>query len=201
MNSIFYHLDCFKTPLTYRINGRQNFFTKCGCLMSVPLLGFLALSFMLSDLVLKIHPMITIQSNFEETRPILRFNKDNMTLSFRVTNQNYDAEIDPTYYSILISNVFVKNTSPTSIMTKNKETKVCDETDFLESNFPKKYVISNATCISDNGAFEIGGDWTDPYLSYLRISLLPCQNTTEKGMICKSPEEIRKYFKNKYFQI
>lgn len=168
--------------------------------MSIPLLGFLALSFMLSDLVLKKHPMITIQSNFEEFRPILKFDKFNMTLSFRVTNQNYDAEIDPTYYSINISNVFVKNTYPTSIMTENKKTKICDETDFSERNFSKKYVISNATCMSDSGAFEIGGYWSDPYLSYLRISVIPCQNNTENSLTCKSPEEIRKYFKTKYFQ-
>ena len=190
-------MDFFKIPLTYRINGRRSYFTKFGCLMSVPLLCFLIAIFTVSDLVQKIHPTITIQSHVEETRPILRFDKSNMTLSFRVTNQNSMAEIDPRYYSIYISNVFVNNTSHTTTTTNNKETKICDGNDFSDSAFPQKYGIFNATCSSGNGSFEIGGYWTDPYMSYLKVSMLPCQNSSENGFSCKSSEEIKNYLKNK----
>jgi len=202
MNTFFYHLDCFKTPLTYRINGRRSFFTKFGCLMSIPLLLFLLLVFALSDMVLKQYPAITSQSNIEDTRPSIRFDKSNMTLAFRViTENNFSSDIDPTYFSLFISNVVVNNTSHEVIETDNKETKVCDENDFIDESYYGKYRMTNATCIGKNTTFQIGGYWTDPFISYLRITMKLCSNDSSNGVVCKSSEEIKNYFKNRSFEI
>lgn len=199
MNSIFYHADCFKTPLTYRVNGQRSFFTKFGCLMSIPLLGFLFAVLAVSDLVQKLHPSITIQSAVEKTHPTLVFNKSNMTLAIRVTSQDLIAEIDPSYYSISISNVFVNNTSDRIMTTKMKETKVCNENDFSDKNIFEKYRIFNSTCILSDGNFEIGGSSTDSSFSYLRILVNPCQNDSKNDFTCKSSEEIKKYLKNRFY--
>ena len=200
MNSFFYHLDCFKTPLTLRIYGKRSFSTKFGCLMSFPLLIFLLSVFALSDLVLKQYPAITIQSNIEDTSPYIGFGKSNMTLAFKViTENNFSSDIDPTYFSLFISNVVVNNTSHEVIATENKETKVCDENDFIDEGYYWKYGMANATCFGDNSSFEIGGYWTDPFISYLRVIMKPCSNDSSNGTICKSSDKIKNYFKNKSF--
>jgi len=200
MNSFFYHFDCFKTPLTLRINGKRSFFTKFGCLMSFPLLFFLLSVFALSDLVLKQYPTITSQSDIEDTSPYIRFDKSNMTLGFKIiTENNFSSDIDPTYFSLFISNVVVNNTSHEVIATENKETKVCDENDFIDEGYYWKYGMANATCFGDNSSFEIGGYWTDPFISYVRVIMKLCSNDSSNGMICKSSDEIKNYFKNKSF--
>ena len=200
MNSFFYHFDCFKTPLTLRINGKRSFFTKFGCLMSFPLLFFLLSVFALSDLVLKQYPTITSQSDIEDTSPYIRFDKSNMTLGFKIiTENNFSSDIDPTYFSLFISNVVVNNTSHEVMATENKQTKVCDENDFIDEGYYWKYGMANATCFGDNSSFEIGGYWTDPFISYVRVIMKLCSNDSSNGMICKSSDEIKNYFKNKSF--
>ena len=56
----------------------------------------------------------------------------------------------------------------------NKKTKVCDETDFTNPNYLKDYGLKNSIC-SENDTFNIGGYWTEPFISYMRILLFPCK--------------------------
>ena len=199
MDSFFYNFDCFKTPLTYRINGKRSFFTKFGCLMSLPLVFVLFGIFATSEEVLKLHPIISSRSFAEDTRPYLRFDKSNMTFAFRVINENSTANIDPSYFSLTISNIFVNNTSHEVMRTDNKKTKVCDVSDFIDSGYYNTYKIINATCVAENSTFEIGGYWTDPFLSYIKVTMTACKNESESAIVCKSQEEIKYFLKNRFF--
>ena len=199
MDCLCYNLDCFKMPLTYLIKGKRNYFTAFGCLMSFPLFFILLISFFLSDLFLKQYPIISNLPIADATRPYLNFDKSNMTFAFRVvTNDNSIAEIDPTYFSLQITNEVVNNTSHEVIAIDTKTTKLCEADDFVDPNYFINYSITNATCINGNSSFIIGGYWTDPMLSYVRVFMNPCKNETVNGVVCKTPDEIKSYFENRF---
>ena len=189
MNSFVYHFDCFKTPLTYRINGKRNFSTKVGCLMSIPLLTILLTLFFFNEIILKQDPAMTSFSIVEETSPMIYFNNSNVKFAFRISNS--DEAIDQTYFDLLIENVMYNNTSQKIIVTEIKDTQPCDE---HELNL---YGLPNATCVADTNTLTTGGYWTDPFINYIRVSILPCTNGSKEGVICKSPDQIDKYFQNK----
>ena len=199
MNRIFYFFDIFKAPLNFKINGKKNYSTRLGSLMSFLIWLFIAISFFQSDFFLKEHPHMSSQSIVGSARPYLRFDKSNMTFFIRVTNDNSTADVDPTYFSIIIYNIFVNNTSHNVITVDKKETKVCDEKDFDNPQFFKDYGLTNATCAAENQTFESGGYWTEPLVSYVRLLMAPCKNSSDSEIVCKSQEQIKQYFKNRYF--
>ena len=121
-----------------------------------------------------------------------------MTFALRVTNENSIAEIDPTYFSIVITNEVVNTSSHEVISLDTKMTKICEANDFPDPAYFTDNSITNAICTDGNNTFDIGGFWTDPVLSYVRIVMMPCQNGTDNGVVCKSANDIKKYFKNRF---
>ena len=195
LSDVLYHFDLFKTPLTYRVNSKSCYSTPFGFLLSFPIFIFLIVSFFMSDLIQKKHPIISSQAIAGSGRPYMGFDKSNMTFAFRVTNDNSTAEIDESYLKVVIMNLVVNNTSHQVIALDTKETKKCDENDFDDPKYFKDYGITNATC-AVNSSYEIGGYWTEPFVSYVRVLMEPCKNGS--GVVCKSPNAIKEYLKNKY---
>jgi len=70
--------------------------------------------------------------------------------------------------------------------------------DFPDPAYFTNNSMTNAICTDGNSAFDIGGFWTDPVLSYVRIIMMPCQNGTDNGVVCKGPNDIKNYFKNRF---
>lgn len=189
MDSLFYHFDCFKIPLTYRINGRRNFSTKFGCLMSIPLLTILMFLFCFNEIIMKQPPSISSISIVEEQSPVIYFNNSNIKFAFRVSNT--EMAVDPTYYNLSIENILLNNTSHKIILTETKEIKPCEENEL------RIYGIPNASCLPDRTVLKTAGSWSDHFINYVRVSILPCQNFSNSEIICKSPEQIKNYFKDK----
>lgn len=196
MNCFYYYLDVFKAPVNFNVCGKPNFSTKFGCLATLPIIIFLSFSFFRSDLILKEYPTISSQQIVGTSRPYLKFDKSNMTFAVRVADENGVGFLDETFFRIEMHNVVVNNTSNEVISFDKKKTKICDETDFTNPNYLKDYGLKNSIC-SENDTFNIGGYWTEPFISYMRVLLFPCKNETDSKVVCKSPDEIKNYFKNK----
>ena len=178
------------------MNGKDNFSTRFGFMMSIPVIIFLTVSFFMSDLVQKQHPTITSQAIANTGRPYMRFDRSNMTFGTRIADDNAVGYLDPSYFSVLITNVVANNTSHEVIVYDVKNNKVCDENDFPKPEEFGEYAFYNATCAINN-TFEIGGYWTDSFVNYMRILVTPCKNSSESNITCKSQDEIKKFFKNR----
>ena len=196
MNSFTYHMDLFKSPLTYKINGKDNFSTKFGCMMSIPVIIFLLVSLFMSNLVQKRNPAITIQTISNIIRPYLTFDRTNMTFGVRIADDNAFGNFDPSYFSVTITNVVLNNTSHEIIYYDEKKNKLCDENDFPNSNEFWEYSFTNATCAVNN-SYKLGGYWTNPFISMIHVKVNKCKNSSDSNIICKSPEEITAFFNQK----
>ena len=199
MDNLIYHFDFFKAPLTFKIKGKENYATLIGVLMSLPVLLFLSYCFFKSNMIQKLNPSILNQAVVNDFRPHINFDKPNMTFAVRVADDNAAAYMDPAYFSIIYYNVFINNTSHEVIGLDQKKTKICDRTDFSDPSYFDQLGLTNATCVADNQSFALGGYWNELYVNYMRILLVPCKNTSDSDMVCKSPDEIKTYMKNKYF--
>ena len=189
-------MDLFKSPLTYKINGKNNFSTKFGCMMSIPVIIFLSISFIMSDLVQKRNPAITIQTISNIIRPYLNFDRTNMTFGVRITDDIDVGYLDPSYFSVTISNFVMNNTSHEIIAIDEKKNKLCNENDFPNPKEYWEFSFTNATCAVNN-SYKLGGYWTNPFVSFIYINVNKCKNSSDSNIICKSPEEIRAFFNQK----
>lgn len=131
--------------------------------------------------------------------PFLLFDKQNMSFAFQLMNGTHAPKLDPSYFSLEIANIKLNLTSNEQVLIDKKGTKICEENDFTDKKFYSEHKLENSTCVDGNSSFRIGGDSNGDFQSLIRITLIPCSNDSVEDLVCKGPEQIRSYLKDKCF--
>lgn len=89
-----------------------------------------------------------------------------------------------------------------TVNRREMDFEVCKEEGFGPDyqNLLLKGELSNSYCLKDYN-LTLSGGYKYNRMSYFRIRLYPCVNTTENNNHCKSPDIIDNYFKGGYFSI
>eukprot|EP00347_Sterkiella_histriomuscorum_P022997 403336350 len=118
--------------------------------------------------------------------------------------------IDPKYGGIVIyhttqDRIFNETTNLTDIVNTdiNLELVQCETENFLYAD--KQEVIFKGVnrfqCIKDKSYLNIGGTFLSSQYKYLKILLIPCQNSSQNGPICATPNETYQFFRTIDFQL
>lgn len=189
------NFDLFQQPIKFYFNGHAKLFSSLGILSSLALYGFLLFSFINSDLFKKQEPIIITQSLQMPKAEKVEFTP-NITLSFTLADYLGNRYWDPTYFSILAEYYNTMSSLETKVLRN------CDEN--FNNQSQRMGTNSNNTLCLSNNTFTLQGSLDDSLLSYLVITLSPCDNKTLNNT-CKTPEEINHYMDSypltKYFAL
>lgn len=205
MSQKLYFLDILKSPTSLQIDGNEKKSTFFSQFFSLGIIGFLFYNIIQSDLVQKTNPIQINQTLEPSFRPQSNLTREMMTLAFALVDgfDNRVYELDPTIFTYTVNNTFITNTPNGSIYNRvNMPIERCTSDDL--SKFPEKVEELNmkgAFCMSGNWEIELKGYFDEKILNYLQIFLLKCVNSTSSKVICKSPEEIDKFFNYKIFRV
>ena len=134
-------------------------------------------------------------------------NFSNIPILFSFSDLNGTSKtLDPTLVNLKFTHQMNK---PVSINGKNYisssfneiELEECKINNINSKLFEEGYNINNYMCIKKGQNFYINGRFGDTTIgfSFLQITLNKCQNGS--NIICKSEEEINKYFQNSYLNL
>ena len=146
-------------------------------------------------------------SMYAQEIPSIKLDSNNLYFAFGIedpiTNNRF---IDETIYypQILFIDRIKINGEFKTIFKKDLEYEICNEENFGENyqHFFAKGELNNSYCLKefhDNLTFVGGFKYNQ--MTYIRIKIFPCVNTTENNNHCKTQEEIDYYLTNGYFSI
>ena len=199
LKSIFYSLDLFKTPIYFHMNSKTKIPSQLSFYISLCIICFLSAFFFQSDLFAKKSPFSSIQTIATNSRPRIDFQNENMGVAVSLSD-DYNVIInDDSIYTWSMVNYYV-NSNGDIIEEDRKTLGICNESDFKTHGDAFKNIgLKDAICPT-TGNFSVEGYWDEKYTRYLDIKLNKCNNSTSL-IICKSDEEIFKFFQDKYMNI
>ena len=146
-------------------------------------------------------------SIYAQKMPTITINSNNLYFAFGVehpmTNLRF---IDETiYYPQILFIDRIKENGEFKTITK----KVLDVERCKEENFGKNYQhffikgeLNTSYCLKNfNYNLTLAGGYKYEQMTYIRIKLFQCTNTSENNNHCKPKEEIERYLTNSYFSI
>ena len=144
---------------------------------------------------------------FSNELPSMDINSSNFYFAFGIENKDtLNRFIDETIYYpeiVFIDRVKI-NGEFTTISTKTLEYEDCKEENFGE-NFQHlllKGELNNSYCLKDfNSNLTLTGGFKYEKMSYIRIKIFPCRNTTKNNNHCRSQDEIDNFLSNGYLSI
>ena len=146
-------------------------------------------------------------SMYAQEIPSIKLNSNNLYFAFGledpITNNRF---IDESIYypQILFIDRIKINGEFKTIFKKDLEYEVCNEENFGENyqHFFEKGQLNNSYCLKEfHDNLTLVGGFKYNQMTYIRIKIFPCVNTTENNYHCKSQEEIDYYLTNGYFSI
>jgi len=141
---------------------------------------------------------------FTHELPIININSSNFYFAFGLENKDtLNRFIDETIYYPEI--VFINRTKVNGEFITNSET-ILEYEECKEENFGQNFQhlllrgeLQNSYCLKDfNCNLSLMGGFKYEKMSYIRIKIFPCKNTTENNNHCKSQTEIDKILSNGY---
>lgn len=189
----FSFFDLFQIPTKFYFNGRSKQYSLIGLFISFGIYGYIIFSFLNSDLFQKNQPIV-VNENYKTTQAeTIEFLPEN-ELKFAVADYFGKRYYDPSIFTFFVRYFY----NATNYI--EKELQICAERyngNEMGSDF------SNTFCLA-NSSFTISGSLDDSHLSYLAITMAPCNNQTSNNT-CKSNEEIKKFIDTypltKYFTL
>ena len=209
MNSKLNYLkfDIYSKRATFFFNNQEKIGSKFGL--------FLTILYILTSLFIFIFYLIQIferkdikiyNSNiYTQEMPILNIDSNLLYFAFGledpITSNRY---IDESIYypQILYIDRIKINGEFKTITKKILEHERCKDINFGNNyqHFFLKGEINNSYCLKDfNYNLTFAGGYKYEKMSYIRIKIFPCVNTTENNNHCKSREEIDYYLGSSYF--
>ena len=190
-------LDLFQQNVSLKLNNSYRVSITLGKLFTVGIFIFMLYNFFASDMIMRINPIVLQQVVQVEKRPKFDFNKENIVFSLAIVNKNNEIQNDPTIFDIYALQMFAENGR--NAQQSFVETEKCTA-DYFE-RFPGYFESANltfATCIKNNN-FSISGYWDEDKVQQLNIIAMKCSNSSQSSLVCKSKEEIGKFFEEKFF--
>lgn len=193
-NSLCYAFDIFKTPINFLISSREKHSNCLGFLLSIIIFTLLLQTFFFTDFILKRNPSVSIQSLNNEPHPLHYFTHENFSLFVTLTDLAGNTYYDPTIFRLFSKKVGVDVKTTKFLRYDSEELVKCDNMESILKDFS----IKDAICLK-NYSFMVGGYFDQNVIFRLDIDLERCKNGT--NVICKSEEEISKFFNQKFVNI
>ena len=205
----YLYFDMYSKRASFFYNNQEKIGSYFGLFLTILYILFLLLLFFYNLILTVKRKEIKVydSSIYAQKMPSITINSDNLYFAFGVehpmTNLRF---IDETiYYPQILFIDRVKQNGEFKTITK----KVLDVERCKEENFGKNYQhlfikgeLNSSYCLKDfNYNLTLAGGYKYEQMSYIRIKLFQCTNTSENNNHCKSQEEIDQYLTNGYFSI
>jgi len=144
---------------------------------------------------------------FSNEMPSININSSNFYFAFGIENkETLNRFIDETIYypEIVYIDRAKVNGEFITISSKILEYEDCKEENFGENyqHLLFKGELNNSYCLKDfNSNLELAGGFKYEKMSYIRIKIFPCRNTTKNNNHCRSQDEIDNFLSNGYLSI
>ena len=104
--------------------------------------------------------------------------------------------IDPSVFEIRVALTIKNSETEYNILEKNIEIHECSESDFDNPQIFEELLLKNNYCLNKNESLFMEGYWDEANMSYLKVELNLCDNSTFHNQ-CKTHEEIEEIMKTK----
>lgn len=104
--------------------------------------------------------------------------------------------IDETIYSIGVTYAYQNEQTDFNLIENQISLHTCEPTDFDDPNIFNELNLENNYCLDKNATIDLLGYWDEKSMSFLKIELNICDNSTS-GNICKPIDEIKEVFRTK----
>ena len=203
MNNNYENFDIYSKRIGFFFNNREKIGTLFGFLLTV-IYVLISLSFFSLYIFLTInrkYMKVYDSKTYSKDIPFIDVNQNIMYFAFGLQNPN--RFIDETIYYPKIEFIYKKkiNGDFKTIETEELEYEVCQKEKFGKDyeKFFSDGDLNNSYCLK-NFNFTLIGGYKYEKMSYLRISILPCNNNTNNNH-CKSQDIIDYYLKGACFSI
>lgn len=190
-------MDLFQQNVSLKIQNRHRVSISLGKIFTVGIFIFLLYNFFVSDMIMRVNPNVLQQLIQNNKRPEFNFNKENLVFSFAVVDPANKIYHEPSIFNILPIRTAGKN----GVNTEQEilETEYCTPDHFRRfPSFFENANMSYALCLK-NQNFTVKGYWDEESVEQMNVVVVRCSNNTQYGNICKSKEEIDRFFEEKYF--
>lgn len=192
-----YIFDIFKSPVVLLFNSTKKVPSTFSLIVSLAIIIFLTIFFLESDLFYHTTPITSSQTLSTKSRPEMQFSYDNMAFAFIVSDADNKYYYDPSIYTFSMQYQYYNNTVGDLIYEETKAMRFCDRNDFkAHGNYFDELEMDAVIC-PETGNFSLQGFWDEPLVKTVNVYVYTCNNDTST-VVCKSPSEISKFFKNKY---
>ena len=211
MNSKFNYssIDMYSKKIGFFYNKNE----KIGSLFGL----FLTMLYIFLSLILFIQQIIkTIQRKelkvydttiYSQEMPSIDVDINKLYFSFALEHpKTADRFIDESIYTAKLAFIEQKkqNDKFVTVQTKYLDIERCNMENFGK-NYQKLFVkdeLINSYCIKNfNYSLTLAGSYKFEKISYMRITIYPCTNSTKNNYSCKSQEDIDYYMSSGYFSI
>ena len=205
----YLYFDMYSKRASFFYNNQEKIGSYFGLFLTILYILFLLLLFFYNLILTVKRKEIKVydSSIYAQKMPSITINSDNLYFAFGVEHPKTNLRfIDETiYYPQILFIDRVKQNGEFKTITK----KVLDVERCKEENFGKNYQhlfikgeLNSSYCLKDfNYNLTLAGGYKYEQMSYIRIKLFQCTNTSENNNHCKSQEEIDQYLTNGYFSI
>ena len=178
---------------------------------------FLTLVYIITSIILFINQVIIIVNRSElkvyettmyaKEMPTIDITSDNFYFAFGLEDPSSSNRIidDSIYYPRIVYVDKVKiNDELVTVYQKDLEYEKCNVENFGENfqNLFSRDELNNSYCLKKfNESLTIAGGYKYERMSFIRIRIYPCKNSTENNYSCKPQEKIDYYMSSGYFSI
>ena len=144
---------------------------------------------------------------YSQKMPSITVDINKLYFSFALEHpKTVDRFIDETIYTAKLAFIeqHKKNDKYVTVQTKYLDIEKCKVENFGKNyqNLFVKDELNNSYCIKDiNYNLTLEGSYKYEKISYMRITIYPCVNSTKNNYTCKSQEDIDYYMSSGYFSI
>ena len=204
----FLYFDIYSKRASFFYNNQE----KIGSYFGL----FLTLIYIIISLTLFIYNLIiTIQRKefkiyettlYNNEMPSIKIDSNNLYFAFGIENPDtLNRFVDETiYYPEILYIDKIKENGEFIAKTINLDYEICKIKNF-GLNYPNLFLeneLNNSYCLKDfNYSLTLNGGFKNEKMSYIRIKIYPCKNTTENNNHCKPKEIIDNYLSSTYLSI
>ena len=209
LKNICFFIDIYSKRATFYYNNHEKISSEFGV--------FLTIVHIIITLIITIYYLyITIQrkeikvynsSIYSQEMPIIEISSNNLYFAFGIEDPiSSNRYIDETIYypQILFIDRIKINGEFRTILKKELDYERCKEENFGQNyqHFLTKGELNNSYCLKDfNYNLTFAGGYKYEKMTYIRIKIFPCKNSTENNNHCKPQTIIDSYLSSAYFSI
>ena len=203
----FFDFDIYSRRISFFYKNKEKIGSSLGMFLTV-LYALISLSLFLFYFIRTIRKDEVTASDstiYPNTIPSIDINKNIFYLAFGLEDpKKYNRFIDEKIYYPEV--LFVQRQKESGQFVKKEETILnierCDVNNFGDEyqNFFQKEEIYNSYCLKDFNLTLKGGFKFDK-MSFIKINIYPCVNSSENNNHCKPKKEIDSYLTSGYFSI